>query len=234
MRINNITIGLPCYNEEKNIQKSIKDCLKFLKLNKINNYEILIIDNNSKDKTLKKIERFKSNNFIKVIKNKKNIFYSGSVGKIIKYSKFSNIGIIDSDGQYNFKDFKKLFSKLNEGNDIVFGFRSNRMDSNLRILVSKIFNLLSKIILKSSLKDLNCGIKVLKKPNNFNKLSFKINHANPEIFCLFKFNNKKIAEVNVSHSFRNEGKSIHNIFNLIYTFFEVLSYFLKLRKKYLI
>ena len=94
-KINKITIGLPCYNEEKNIEKSIKDSLNFIKNNKISNYEKLIIDNNSTDNTLKKIEKFKKNKNIKIIKNDKNIFYSGSVGKIIYLSKYKEIGIID-------------------------------------------------------------------------------------------------------------------------------------------
>ncbi len=53
-KINKITIGLPCYNEEKNIEKSIKQCLDFIKKNQISHYEILIIDNKSTDNTLKK------------------------------------------------------------------------------------------------------------------------------------------------------------------------------------
>ena len=126
-KINKITIGLPCYNEEKNIEKSIKDCLNFIKTNKISNYEILIIDNKSTDNTLKKIEKFKKNKNIKIIKNDKNIFYSGSVGKIIYLSKYKEIGIIDTDGQYIFSDFKKLFLKLYDDNDIVFGFRKNKI-----------------------------------------------------------------------------------------------------------
>ena len=233
-KINKITIGLPCYNEEKNIEKSIKDCLNFIKTNKISNYEILIIDNNSTDNTLKKIEKFKKNKNIKIIKNDKNIFYSGSVGKIIYLSKYKEIGIIDTDGQYIFSDFKKLFLKLYDDNDIVFGFRKNRRDSIFRILVSKVFNSISNIILKSHLKDLNCGIKVLSKPKKFKKLKFKINHANPELFCIYSQKKGKINEIEVSHRYRNQGKSIHNILNLFLTFFEVTNYFIKLRKKYLI
>ncbi len=233
MRINNITIGLPCYNEEKNIGKSLEECKSFLKKNKINNYEILVVDNNSTDKTINEIQKYLKNKKIKLVKNKKNIFYSGSVGKIIRMSKYKQIGIIDSDRQYSFKDFAKLFLMLKGEKDIIFGFRGKRKDSILRRFISKIFNYLSFVILESKLKDLNCGIKVLKKPNNFKKLLFKINHANPELYCLFKSKNKKIGEINVSHKDRNDGKSIHGMSNLSKTFVEVLYYFIKLRTYYL-
>ena len=233
MKINNITIGLPCYNEENNIINSLRECESFLKENKINRYEIIVVDNNSSDKTVYKIQKFLKNRKIKLVRNKKNIFYSGSVGKIIKLSKYKNIGIIDSDRQYSFNDFKRLFIQLKNNKDIIFGFRKKRKDSFLRFMVSKVFNYLSFVILKSKLKDLNCGIKVLKKPNKFQKLLFKINHANPELYCLFKSQNKKIGEIGVSHKDRNEGKSIHGITNLFNTSIEVLYYFMKLRKYYL-
>jgi len=233
MKINNITIGLPCFNEENNIGKSLTECDAFIKKNKINNYEIIIVDNNSTDKTVYKIQKFLKNKKIKLVQNKRNIFYSGSVGKIIKLSKYKNIGIIDSDRQYSFKDFKQLFLMLHKDKDIIFGYRAKRRDSFFRRIVSKVFNFLSFIILKSKLNDLNCGIKVLKKPNNFKKLIFKLNHANPELYCLFKSQNKKIGEINVSHKDRNDGKSIHSISNLFKTFIEVLSYFIKLRTYYL-
>ena len=46
-KINNISIGLPCYNEEKNISNVIKKCIFFIKKNKIKNWELLIVDNKS-------------------------------------------------------------------------------------------------------------------------------------------------------------------------------------------
>lgn len=235
MKIDNISIGIPCYNEEKNIKNSIKNCLNFIKINKIINYEILIVDNKSTDNTVKIVNLFSSNKKIKLIKNKKNIFYAGSVNKIINQSIYQNIGIIDSDGQYSFYDFKKLFSILILKNyDVIFGFRNNRKDSYLRILVSVIFNFLSKLIISSNLKDLNCGIKVLKKRNCFKKFNYKINHVNPEIYCISKKNKLKIGELKVAHFYRDEGQSIHSFLSLFKTFFEVLIYFIRLKKRYLV
>ena len=73
-----LTIGLPCFNEEKIIYKVIADCVKILTKN-FDNWELIIVDNKSSDFTTsiaeKKILTFKKNiqKNIKLIKNKKNI-----------------------------------------------------------------------------------------------------------------------------------------------------------------
>lgn len=236
-KIDNITLGITCYNEENNITLCLENCLNFLSKNNVRNYEVLVTDNLSSDRTVMVVKKFiskKKNKKIKLIKNKTNILYSGSVNKIITLSKFNNIGIIDGDGEYDFHDFKKLFAKLNSGYDLVFGWRENRQDKIFRIFVTNVFNFLAKIIINSKINDLNCGIRVLKKPIFKKKfIEFKLNHANPEIYCKFLFKNKKISEVKVSHKIRKSGQSIHSFKNLIKTFFEVLSYFMRLRYKYI-
>ena len=235
--MNNFTIGLPCYNEEKNIIFCIKQTLESFPDN--SNFEILIVDNNSSDNTTKIINEFikvyNLHNKIKLLKNKKNITYSGSVNKIIKESKFDYVGIMDSDGQYLPKDFIQLFNQLDNGFDLVFGRRVNRSDSFFRKSISFVFKIITKLIINHNLSDLNCGIKVLKRNEMIqNYTTILINHANPELYCTYKSHDLKIGQISVSHSNRNEGKSIHNVFNLVVTFFSVLKYLFFLRKKYLI
>ena len=64
-----ISIGVPVYNEEKNISK----CLKNILSQSYKNIEVIISDNNSKDNTLKICKKFKKKDkIIKIIINKKN------------------------------------------------------------------------------------------------------------------------------------------------------------------
>lgn len=233
--MNNITIGLPCYNEEKNIINCIKEILKNFDAH--NDVEILVVDNNSTDNTIKVVNDFvaanKLENKLNIIHNKRNITYSGSINVIIQNAKYENIGIMDSDGQYLANDFDKLFNKLNEGYDLVFGKRVQRNDTFLRKFISYVFKLLTQNLIKHNLTDLNCGIKTLKRNSKItNYTSIYINHANPELYCVYNYYKLKITEVPVSHLNRTEGDSIHNIFNLISTFFSVLAYLRYLKKKY--
>ena len=73
---NEITVGLPCYNEDKNIGVVLDDCVSLLSSH-FSKWEILVVDNNSSDKTIEvveiKIKKYlQFDGQIKIIKNKKN------------------------------------------------------------------------------------------------------------------------------------------------------------------
>ena len=234
MKINNISIGLPCYNEKNNIEVVINSCLKFIKKNKIKNWELLLVDNKSTDNTTQiihsLINKYKSSN-IKLIKNKKNILYSGSANKIIQKSKFNLVCIMDSDNQYDINDLSKLYNFLSQKKlDLVIGKRVNRQDPISRKIISKIFLFFSRILINNNLKDLNCGLRILKKNKRIKKyIKYNLNFCNPELYARYLGNNLKIGETKINHFDRDNGKSIHNLINLSKTFFIVIIYLFKLR-----
>ena len=234
-KINKISIGLPCYNEEENIKKVIDKILVFTKKKKFKKWELILIDNHSTDKTVEIIKKIIKKNYnlnIKLLINKTNILYSGSVNRIINCSKYQHVAIMDSDNQYDPNDIAKLFKKLQKDNlDLIIGKRSNRQDSIFRKIVSKFFLVISQVLISNNLSDLNCGIRIIKKNLKIKKyITHKLNFCNPEIYMRYKINDLKISETNVSHFNRNNGESIHNITNLFKTILIVILYLLRLSK----
>ena len=235
MKIDKLTIGLPCYNEEKNIIRVINDTMGALKKNRLSNWEFILVDNKSNDKTVQLIEKkIKEKNYknIKLIKNKDNILYSGSVNKIIKNSKYKFVAIMDSDNQYDPNDIIKLYKTLKiKKLDLIIGKRSHRQDSIFRKIVSKFFLIISKILINNELSDLNCGIRILKKNPKIKKyITHKLNFCNPEIYIKYKILNLKIGELNITHFNRDNGQSIHNLTNLFKTILTVIFYLFRLSK----
>ena len=232
-----ITLGLPCLNEEKNIKKIIGSCIKVLE-KEFDYWELIIVDNKSSDLTIynakKKISTFskKIKKNIKLIQNKKNIFYSGSVEKIINNSKFQYICILDSDNQYSPLDIIKLYKFSVKNNiDLVIGNRKNRKDNLFRIIVTFFFNFISKILIGSNIDDLNSGIKLLKKINKVHLVK-KINASNPELFCIYKKANKNISQIDVKHYHRKSGESVNSLKNVLLSVINYLNYLFKLKLKY--
>ena len=100
-----------------------------------------------------------------------------------------------------------------ENNDVVFGVRSPRKDPILRVLMSYFLGVLSKIILESNLKDINCGFRGFKhEASKKIKINFNYNFVGPEVYMLSKLNNLKICEMKIKHYKRISGTSCFNGF----------------------
>jgi dolichol-phosphate mannosyltransferase len=150
----NISIIIPVLNEEKNILK----LFDLIKKENFVKYEIIFVDDNSKDNTKKIIKQIKKyNRFIKYFnrKNKERDLSKSCKLGIIK-SRYNNILIMDADLQHHPKYIKKMMKEMHKkSSDIVVACRKfNKRDkvyglNILRffssIILIKIFNLISKI-----------------------------------------------------------------------------------------
>ena len=88
------SIIVPIYNSEKTIKK----CLNSIKIQKINNFELIIIDDKSSDKSFQIVNKFKKKiKFLKILKNKKNYGVSVSRNRGLKNSSGKYIIFLDSD-----------------------------------------------------------------------------------------------------------------------------------------
>jgi len=87
-----VSVVMPCYNEEKNIEKAIKSILK----QSFQDYELIIVDDCSTDNSVEIIKRFDSNK-IRIIKKDKNTGVSDSLNIGIKQSKSDIIARMDAD-----------------------------------------------------------------------------------------------------------------------------------------
>ena len=156
------SIVIPLFNESENIEKLIFEIEVSLK--KIRDYEIILVDDGSTDKTS---EIIKKNNFdrVKLFNNLKNKGQSFSIVKGIKNSINDIIVTLDGDGQNDPKDIPKLLDIYLNNQDIklVGGIRENRKDNYSKIVASKIANYIRSKILKDRCKDTGCSLKVFEK-----------------------------------------------------------------------
>lgn len=113
-----ISIIIPVYNEEKTIKFILE------KLPKNNKIEVIVIDDNSNDNSLKEIKKAKFKSQLKIIKHSRNKGYGGALLSGIKKAKGQIIVTMDSDGQHRPEDLSNLISPiLNQEADIVIGSR---------------------------------------------------------------------------------------------------------------
>ena len=153
-----LSVIFPIYNEEETIEKTLlewKNTLDNLQIN----YEIILAEDGSTDNTKKILYKILSkykNIFVSNIDDKKR-GYSNAIRSSIDLAKGDYILCLDSDGQVDSEDFIKFWSQkylLNNG--IIIGNRVDRKDSLQRLLMSKAFLILHRILFFSDIKDPSC------------------------------------------------------------------------------
>ncbi len=194
---------IPCFNEEKNIDKLLSEIKIYLS---IYEYEIIIIDDKSTDKSLAKLESSYLSN-LKIIKNPINMGQSFSIYAGVKEAITDTIITIDCDGQNNPEDIPKLYQiyKNSKNIDLVSGIRVKRKDNLIKKISSKIANYIRNIIFKDKCKDTGCSLKVFNKKIFLTFPYFDGIHR--FIPSLYAGIDKEIIYVNVDHRLRIFGES---------------------------
>lgn len=152
-----LTILMPCLNEEDTILICINKALKFLEDNNING-EVLIADNGSTDNSRKIIAKTKARFIIVHKKGYGNALIAG-----IKNAKGKYIIMGDSDDSYDFTHLMPFIEKLREGNELVMGTRYGGIDKGA-MPISHFFGVkgltwLGNILYGTRLGDYHCGLR---------------------------------------------------------------------------
>jgi len=205
-----ISITIPVYNEEENLyllHESITSAMSNLK----QIYEIIYVNDGSTDNSkniLDELSEGKDN--IKVIHFKRNYGQTAAMMAGFDYAEGDIVIPMDADLQNDPKDIIKLLEKIDEGYDVVSGWRKDRQDNAIkRNLPSKMANLLISKISGVRLNDYGCTLKAYKKSFIEDVKLYGEMHRFIPIYASWE--GAKIAEVPVSHHARRFGVSKYGL-----------------------
>lgn len=226
-----ISIVFPAYNEAERIEKAIKETEKFLK--KINyDYEIIVAEDGSTDGTDKIVQEL-VNDKIRLFHSDVRLGRGKALMNAFEKAKGEIVISMDVDLATNIKHLKELIEAIENGYDIAIGSRliegSKAKRSFERLLYSKVYNFLVRALLKSKIKDHQCGFKAFKK-DIVVKLGkeAKDNHWfwDTEILVLAQRKGYKIKEIPVEWT---EGKDTKvRRTDVFYMFSRILKMWLRL------
>ena len=138
--VNSISILIPSFNEEENIQELYERIIKTLDEIHINDYEIIFINNGSYDNSLTLLKKINiSNNKVKIVSLSRNFGYQNAILAGLNYSKKDYACILDGDLQDPPETIKDFVLKAKEGFDVVYGIRKKRQASFFKKINYKIF-----------------------------------------------------------------------------------------------
>jgi glycosyltransferase involved in cell wall biosynthesis len=156
-----ISVVLPVYNEEESLPDLHESITKVLS-EWGRDYEILYVDDGSRDRSLEVLKSFEEADArVRIFSFRRNFGQTAAMAAGIDAAAGSLIAFLDADGQNDPSDIPALAAKIEEGYDLVSGYREHRQDPFLtRILPSKIANFIIRWATGVHLRDYGCSLKV--------------------------------------------------------------------------
>ncbi len=218
----NISIIIPIFNEESNIDELYKEIKQVIEREKLT-YEIIFVNDGSLDKSLDMLKHISSNDgSVKVISFSRNFGQTAALVCGIDFAEGEIVLFMDGDLQNDPNDIPKLLLKINEGFDVVSGWRKDRKDAFFnRRLPSILANKLISIIGGVHLNDYGCTLKayrasVLKDIKLYGEM-----HRFIPIYASWV--GARIAEIPVNHRPRIHGKSKYNIWRTLKVILDLIT-----------
>ncbi len=205
-----LSVVIPVYNEEESLEPLIQEASSVLQpLGR--SYELIIVDDGSTDGTYPILSRLhKKEPRIKVLRLKRNFGQTAAVAAGLAHAQGEVIVAMDGDGQNDPRDIPTLLDKLEEGFDLVSGWRYHRQDPFWsRRLPSQIANGVISWMTQVKLHDYGCTLKALRREVAKDlKLYGEMHRFIPAIAYE---RGARIAEIKVNHRSRRWGKSKYGI-----------------------
>jgi len=213
-----ISIIIPVYSEQDSIQELYKQIISQVYEM---NYEIIFVDDGSTDNTVNEIEKI-CNSRVILIKQKINKGKSEALMEGFKIVEGDYIITMDGDLQDDPSEIPNFISLIKHNDyDVVSGWKFNRKDPISKTIPSKLFNLLTRLVTKVKLNDMNCGYKIYTK-----EAAKDINiygELHRYIPALLHWKGYKIIELPIKHNPRRFGKSKYGMERLLKGFLDLIT-----------
>ena len=213
-----LSVIIPCYNEKQTIGAILKKVIQSLQNYKFLNYEILIIDDHSKDGTDKILKDLSQEEKINIYFHEKNLGKGAAIQTALQYVTGDLIIIQDADLEYDPFDYNKLLLPFFETNaDVVYGSRFLGGGKYVRIhffwhyIANKILTFICNLFINLNLTDMETGYKVFRTEALKNiSLKEKTFSFEPEVTIKLSKKKYKFFEVPITYNGRSyqEGKKI--------------------------
>ncbi len=212
-----ISVVVPLRNEESTVKELHQRLL--LTLERLGRpFEIILIDDGSTDRTF---EVAKTVTPVKIIKFRKNFGQTAAIDAGIQAAKGDIIVTIDGDLQNDPDDIPRLVAKLEEGYDVVVGWRKHRLDSLLRRLFSRLANWITYLVTRLYLHDHACALKAM-RAEIFSDIHL---YGEMHVFLAAYLHSRgaRVTEITVSHRARGTGISKSHFTRAVKANFDLLT-----------
>ena len=206
----NLTIVVPLYNEEENVERLYSSIVNAVSPEGFA-FEVILVDDGSRDQTAEIAAGIAANDSrLRVVEFRKNYGQTAAMAAGIDLARGDIIVTMDGDLQNDPIDIPNFVAKMNEGYDIVVGWRFNRKDKLIsRKIPSKIANWLIGKVTGVPIKDNGCSLKAYRA--SIIKRVPLYNEMHRFIPAMASITGARIAEIKVRHHARLFGESKYGL-----------------------
>ncbi|MCH8055263.1 MAG: glycosyltransferase [Deltaproteobacteria bacterium] len=218
-----LSVVIPLYNEAKTLEV-LHRRLSTIVQSLGRHYEVIYVDDGSTDGTtgiLRQIQLRDSK--VKVIVFNRNYGQHAAVLAGFEKAQGEVIVTLDGDLQNPPEEIPKLLEKLQEGHDVVGGWREGREDFIVRRFLSFLINRVTSLTVGVKMKDYGCMLRAYRR--SVVEQVCKSQEASSFVPALANFFAGSVAEIPVAHSARGSGRSKYNTFRLMRLNFDLLTGF---------
>ncbi|HVO65385.1 MAG TPA: glycosyltransferase [Syntrophales bacterium] len=226
-----ISLVIPVYNEEENLNKLIERIRPVMQ-GMGRPYEVILIDDGSRDNSLTILKSLTKYPEVRVVELVRNYGQHAAILAGFSIVRGDIVVTLDADLQNPPEEIPKLVKEMEAGSyDVVGTIRKGRKDSLLRIIPSKIINMITRRITKVRMTDWGCMLRAYRRPVVERMIACQ-EHAT-FIPALATYMGKRVTEIDVAHEERHGGKTSYPLRKLINLQFDLVSSFSDLPMKLL-
>ncbi|MEE8341214.1 MAG: glycosyltransferase family 2 protein [Candidatus Neomarinimicrobiota bacterium] len=215
-----ISVIIPTYNEMDSLDQLANSLKKVLPT--YQNWEVVFIDDGSTDDSIEIITKIVNNEpGFKLVQLHRNYGKSAALAEGFKVATGEYIVTMDADLQDDPQEIPNLISKLEEGYDLVTGWKKDRKDPFSKRIVSKIANFVTGLMTNVKVHDMNCGLKIYRQVVTKSIDIYGGRHRYvPALAAQKRF---RVAEIPVKHHRRQYGESKYGGSRLFHGFFDLIT-----------
>jgi len=201
-----ISIVIPAYNEEDSLRPLAIELKKVFNELKDYEFEVIVVDDGSTDNSLKVLNEIRrEDDRFKIISFQKNYGKSAALSVGFKYATGDLIVTMDADLQDDPHEMPNLIKKIDEGYDLVSGWKKIRFDPFIKKYSSRLFNFVTSLLTGIKIHDFNCGLKIYRREVT---QSIKVyGEMHRYLPVLAHWNGFRVGEIVVRHHPRRYGKT---------------------------
>ncbi|HFE63877.1 MAG TPA: glycosyltransferase [Caldithrix sp.] len=216
-----ISIVVPAYNEAESFPELLSQIQEAVAPMNMS-LEVIIVDDGSNDGSVEVLKSLKEKYpFLKVLSFRKNYGKSAALSEGFKIVQGNYVITMDADLQDDPHEIPNLIAKLEEGYDLVSGWKKKRHDPLSKTIPSRLFNFVTSRITGIRIHDFNCGLKAYRQQVVKDMTVYGELHRFLPV--LAHWNGFRVGEIVVRHHPRKYGKTKFGITRFFNGFFDLMT-----------